>query len=233
VTLLLDELDSLGLKDGGIYEPVETILINNLLKPDHVAIDIGAHIGYFTIMMAKLCKQVIAFEAEPRNAAILEQNIKSNNLTNVIRQCVAVGDHYGWIQLYLCNDNSGMHRIYPSVLCTDISISVPIIPLDSTYHKIDFIKMDIEGSELGALKGMEALLKINHPKMIMEFYPLAIEEYGASPREVYDFLKGLDYDIKLIPKISIPITFEELDKETRDTNSGRNILCIRNGQGLF
>ena len=233
MTLLLDELDSLGLKDGGIYEPVETILINNLLKPDDVALDIGAHIGYFTIMMAKLCKKVIAFEPDKVNFSILKENIKANNLENVLAQNVVVGHRYGWAYLYFCNHNSGMHRIYHSILCTDNWVTVPMVPLDSIHHKIDFIKMDIEGSEFGALRGMQSLLKTYHPKMIIEFYPLAIEEYGADPKEVYDFLKGLDYDIKLIPKISIPISYEELDKETRDTNSGRNILCIRNEQKLF
>ncbi len=230
--MYLDDQDSLGLKKNGIYEPIETMLIPYLINKDSVCLDVGAHTGYFTILMAKLCKAVFAFEADQTNFKILKENIELNNLENVLAQNVAVGDHYGWIPLYLCNDNSGMHRIYPSKHCTDVKMSVPMVALDSTYHKIDFIKMDIEGSELGALKGMQYLLKINHPKMIIEFHPPSIEEYGALPKDEYDFLKGLDYSIRLIPRISIPISFEELDIETRK-EPARNILCIKEGEKLF
>ena len=69
--------------------------------------------------MAKLCNRVIAFEADVTNFSILKQNIIANSLDNVLAQAVAVGDHYGWTDLYLCNDNSGMHRIYPSKYCTE------------------------------------------------------------------------------------------------------------------
>jgi len=65
----------------------------------------------------------------------------------------------------------------------------------------------------------------------MEFHPPSIEEYGASPEEEYNFLKALGYSIRLIPKISIPISFEELDKETRK-ESGRNLLCLPPGRSL-
>ncbi len=231
--MFLDDKDSLDLTTNKIYEPIETILVQNLLKPTDIALDIGAHIGYFTLLMAKYCEKVIAFEADATNFSILKQNIIAHGLDNVLAQNIVVGDHYGWTYLYLCNDNSGMHRIYASKLCTDVRISIPMVPLDSTYHKIDFIKLDIEGAELGALEGMQSLLKRNHPKMIIEFHPPTIEEYGADPKDEYDFLKGLGYSIRLIPKISIPISFEELDIETRKAPSGRNMLCLREGQTLF
>jgi len=231
--MFLDDKDSLNLKKNKIYEPIETMLIPSLINKDSLCIDVGAHIGYFTLLMAKYCKRVISFEADFVNFSVLKQNIKSNNLENVLAQCAAVGEYYGNTPLYLCNDNSGMHRIYPSELCTNIHVTVPIVPLDSTCHKIDFIKMDIEGAEYGALIGMLYLLEHSHPIMIMEFHPPSIEEYGASPKDEYDFLKGLGYSIRLIPKISIPISFEELDKETRKEPSGRNVLCIKEGLNLF
>ena len=165
--MYLDKHDSLHLKENRVYEPAETELIKKILKPDWTCLDIGAHIGYFTLLMAQQCKEVIAFEAEPRNAATLVMNIKLNKLENVKSHCLIVGDHHGWSNLYLCDKDTGMHRVYPSKWCTDITISIPIVALDSTYSKIDFIKMDIEGSEMSALKGMQPLLEINHPILLL------------------------------------------------------------------
>ena len=68
--------------------------------------------------------------------------------------------------------------------------------------------------------------------MIIEFHPPTIEEYGASPKDEYEFLKALGYSIRLIPKITIPISFEDLDTETRK-EPARNILCIKEGEKLF
>ena len=80
--------------------------------------------------------------------------------------------------------------------------------------------MDIEGAELGALKGMKKLLEKNGPSIIMEFHSPSIEEYGAKPRAISDFMKGLGYDIK-IPRNSLP--FEELEKIAIE-NIGINLL---------
>ena len=88
--------------------------------------------------------------------------------------------------------------------------------------KADFIKMDIEGAELGALKGMTQLLKKCDITLIMEFLPSSIEEYGTKPRNIYDFLTALGYDMKLSLKDSI--SFEQLEKIAIE-KTGTNIIC--------
>jgi FkbM family methyltransferase len=228
--MLLDEYDSLDLTNAA-YEPIEIALTKFFLKSDDVALDIGAHIGYFTMLMTKLCKWVYSFEPDPKNFGLLVKN--TCEMDNVFHYNKAVSNEDGQVILYHFDSNSGMHRIYKSKWIGHPLI-VNTVKLDNLFmdKHIDFIKMDIEGSEYGALKGMKSLLENCHPKMIMEFHPPSIEEYGASPEEEYHFLKTLGYSIRLIPKISIPISFEELDKETRK-ESGRNILCIKNGQSLF
>jgi len=180
--------------------------------------------------MAKLCKKVIAFEPEPTNYKLLKKNVKNLNVELIKGAVCATEDDQ---RLWLCGSNSGMHRLYDSSWSTEDSIMVPGYCIDKWfyYEKIDFVKMDIEGSELGALKGMKELLERCHPIMIMEFHPPSIEEYGASPEEEYHFLKTLGYNIRLIPKISITISYEELDKETRK-ESGRNLLCLPPGRSL-
>lgn len=231
--MILDKQDSLGLSTNKVYEPVETALIKFLLKPTDVALDIGAHIGYFTLLMAQRCKFVYAFEAEPYNYMVLRRNLLTNKLYQKVTVFnAAVTNQKGSIPFFLCYENSGMHRVYPSKWCMEKPMTIESVRLDDfTDTKFDFIKMDIEGSELGALKGMQNLLTNSKPIMIMEFHPPSIEEYGASPEEEYHFLKTLGYSIRLIPKISIPISFEELDKETRK-EAGRNLLCLPQGRSL-
>jgi len=180
---------------------------------------------------------VYAYEPEPYNYALLEKN--TTDLNNVYIYDYAVTnyssqDYDDTIPLYRCNTNSGMHRIYTSKHCDDIAIQIKSARLDDIRSILEpnFIKMDIEGSEMAALKGMKRTLEQNHPTMIMEFHPPSIEEYGASPEEEYHFLKTLGYSIRLIHKISIPISFTELEKETRK-ESGRNVLCVPEGKKLF
>jgi len=212
-------------------EPAETELVKKLVTGNMICLDIGANEGYFTTLMAKQCKYVYSFEAEPRNYAILSANCHEQKLDNVTARSVIVSDNDGWGKLYLCigdyNGADGMHRIYPSKWCSDIAISVPSITIDKYLEcaAIDFIKMDIEGSELGALKGMQRMLEKDRPLLLMEFHPPSIEEYGSDPRDVYDFMINLNYDIRLGPHWNTPISFENLMKETMKEPSGRNVFC--------
>ena len=221
-----------GLHDG-FCEPEETKFIKNIVQPDWTCMDIGANIGYFTILMAKRCVFVYSFEPEPTNFMLLENNIELNGLTGKVGPIdVAVTEetdvYDGEQKLYLSNDDPGMHRVYKSKWCDPNPIEVESIKIDDMGYevmKINLIKMDIEGAEYGALKGMVELLKRDKPLIIMEFHPLSIIEYGVDPRKVYDFIKKLGYTIRLIPNITQPLTYEELYVLTSDPSGGRNILC--------
>jgi FkbM family methyltransferase len=227
--MYLDEHDSLSLAKQGYYERQETDLIKQLLKPEMIALDIGAHIGYFTLLMAKSCKRVYTFEPNDDNFKTLCENIKLNFMTNIYPFHFAIGEKRELVKLYLCDYNSGMHRSYPSNYCTNNHQLTAIENIDffDFSKEIDFIKMDIEGSEFGALKGMERLLDAHHPTILMEFCPKYIREYGADPEEEYHFLKTLGYDVRLLPDKDTPISYEKLERETNKEPTGRNILCIK------
>lgn len=226
--MYIDEKDSLELAKNGIYDPQETELIKKLVTSEHVVLDIGANIGYFTLLMAKQTKAVFAFEPDPDNFMILEKNIKLNKAKNVELFNMAVGEFNGFVDLHRCDFNNGMHRVYESKWCKDQTIEVPIVKIDSLIDHADFVKMDIEGSEFGALKGMERIIKESRPTLLLEFHPPGIKEYGANPREMYNFIRDLRYEITLtgihgyqdIPDISC----DQLVIET-DNYAGRNILC--------
>lgn len=211
-----------------MYEPDETELVKKLVTKDMVCLDIGANVGYYTVLLSSLAEYVYAFEAEPRNAARLAANTK--DLHNVDTRCVIVSDKDDWGNLYLCNvegnGTNGMHRTYPSKWCSDVSISIPSIRIDSLITIAGFIKMDIEGAELDALHGMYKLLERFHPIILMEFHPPSIKEKHDNPEQIYHLLKTLGYTIYLIPDTDKPISYQDLYNETMKEPSGRNILCI-------
>jgi hypothetical protein len=84
--------------------------------------------------------------------------------------------------------------------------------------------MDVEGAELGALKGMKDLFNNNDITLLMEFHPPSIEEYGSQPIAIYDLLKNLGYNIE-VPSRG-PVSFDELEKIAIE-NVGTNIICTR------
>lgn len=226
--MYVDDRDSLNLTKTGIYEPQETALIKKLIRPGYVVLDIGANIGYFTLLMAKQAKQVHAFEPEPRNFQTLQKNIELNKLSNVKLYNAGVAETIQRTTLHLCDTNRGMHRIYPSQWCNEGTTEIQLVKIDDLIENADFIKMDIEGAELGALKGMKKLLGMGDPTVMMEFHPPSIIEYGAKPRDVYDFMLEIGYDIK-IPSMG-EVSFEELEK-TSIEKIGTNIICTKSHKG--
>ena len=220
--MYIDDKDSLQLAKNGIYNYEQTQFIKKLVKKKHIVLDIGAHIGYFTLIMAKQAKQVHAFEPEARNFQLLKMNLELNKQSNVKLHNVAVAETNGKTMLHLCEMNRGMHRIYPSHWCKGGTREVQTVRIDDIIQEADFIKMDIEGAELGALKGMTKLLKKCDITIIMEFLPSSIEEYGVKPRNIHDLLTSLGYDFKLSLKDSI--SFEQVEKIARE-RTGTNIIC--------
>jgi len=221
---LRDDKDLFGYHLNHYYEPEETKLIKQLVKPDWVCMDIGANIGYFTLLMGKQCKYVYAFEPEPSNFEMLKQNITLSDIDATLYK-EAVGDKNGTMPLYLCTSNNGMHRLYKSKWCNESTDTyVYCTQLDEyKFPKINLIKMDIEGAEFGALQGMVELLIKDHPTIIMEFHPMSIKEYGADPRKIWEFLIKLNYTISIIP--GNEVEYEQLCSLTSDQSGGRNILC--------
>ena len=236
--MYVDDKDSLELKKKGVYDLDETNFIKYIIQPDWNCIDIGANIGYFTLIMARKGRSVFAFEADSYNYKLLFSNLEINNICNVAAFPNAVGDVDGDIKLYECESNRGMHRTYKSHWCQGKVTKVRSLVLDhidnffSTTNPIHFVKMDIEGSELGALKGMRKLLLSNKPILLIEFHPPSILEYGVDPKEEYDFLtKDLGYDITLLSSSFIPdsvnqykISYNDLIKQTYNSPA-RNILA--------
>ena len=195
--LRIDEMDSLGLGGGALFEPEVLAALRQWVRPGMTVVDIGANIGYFTVHLSRLVGAhgvVHAFEPEPVNFSILTENVDMNGLTNVRLHRAAVGKERGDASLHTSDFNGGMHRLYASVCCSGPSVNVPVLRLDDLLvgAKVDLIKIDIEGYEESALRGAENCLRENaNLKIISEYCPASMLEAGGKPREFIDYLRGL------------------------------------------
>lgn len=244
--MYLDPNDSLGLSVVPIYDYIETEFVKKQVKNGDIVFDIGANIGYFTLIFAKLVGnkgKVYAFEAEPQNFELLKKNVEINGYQNVILENVAVSKKNGKTELFLSEKNSGMHRIYSSHFCSDKSIQVNMIKLDDYLNnikfndKISFIKMDVEGSEFGVLEGMEKTLKENEKlTIILEFVPSCIKEYGAQPKDLLNFLRNYGFIFSFINEESQKIEPIEDTKDFLKKYDGKiiekkpkrtNLICTK------
>ena len=232
--MYLDPLDSLGLLVWGSYEKDVTQLIKTVLRPGDVAIDLGAHIGYYTLLFASLVGErgkVFAFEPEPSNFELLTRNIRLNGYGNITAERLAVSGLDGKIRLYLMDRTGLGHSVHthgPKKPFIEVRSARLDNYLGAAGKRIDFIKMDIEGGEYAALRGMESLLLRNqNVKIVTEFYPAKLNQGISSAEEYLATLRRhefLIYDLKR--KSDEPARIEDLVSRYRE-NEATDILCSR------
>ncbi len=234
----LDEKDTLELATREIYEPLETEIFKQEIKPGQTVLDIGANIGYYTLIAAKLVGpggRVYAFEPDPANFQLLKKNVEQNGYENVTLVNRAVADRNGSAKLYLNETNKGDHRIYDSKDGRP-SITIQMIRLDEFFKKIDkkvhFIKMDIQGAEAAALNGMKGLIRRNRPlKLVSEFSPGSLKLFKQDPWKYLQTLQKLGFKLSEISeseKSIKPFRLSALKRRlTDDSNDYTNLFCLK------
>jgi FkbM family methyltransferase len=239
-----DKVVSPTLLHNGCFEPLETELVMRVVRPGDVVLDLGANIGYYTLLFARLVGErgkVIAFEPDPNNFKLLHKNVCANGYQNVILLNKAVADTQGTVQLFLSEDNKGDHRLYDSG-DNRSSIFVETITIDEAISnitdRVDLIKMDIQGSEPRPLRGMCQTLA-NNPdvQLISEFWPISFDRTGHKALEYLDELRRLGFDLWNIDEHNRtvqPITNEAL---INGYGPGKpfaftNLYCIRGGRNV-
>ncbi len=224
----------------GVWEKIETDYILKEIQEGDVVLDIGANIGYYTLILAKLVGnsgKVFAFEPEPNNFNLLKKNVKKNRYQNVILENMALSNSNGKIKLYLAKQNRGEHRIYRSKAVSNDFVEVNMMTLDEYFknvpliEKIAFIKMDVEGSEWGVLQGMRSLLeKKSKLKILLEFDPDQIMDFGTNPKDIINFLHDecfkfsyVDEKEKQIKNIDFNFLLQKCDNGLKPIN----LICIK------
>lgn len=200
--IITDELDSLGLRaNNGIFEPNETQLCQKLIRSGDRVLDIGANIGYYTLLFCDLVSlegHVWAFEPDAQNFHYLQHNLTNPLVKGVVSlYSVALGESLGKARLYHAIQNTGMHRLYASACCSNEYYEVSVITGDSlALAPVNFIKIDIEGYEPYALQGLTETIK-NSPeiKILCEFSPLSIWEAGFHPVLFLEHMQKLGFHL--------------------------------------
>ena len=236
--MILDSNDSLEISINKVYEKFETDFINREIKKGEVVLDIGANIGYYTLIFARLVGEkgkVFAFEPDPNNFQILKKNVELNGYKNVILINKAVANKSGKLKFYLSEVNMGDHRIYDSYDGRK-NIEVKCIKIDEYFQdykgKIDFVKMDIQGSETGAILGMAKLLgKNNKIRIISEFWPVGLKKCGVEPIQYIKLLQKNGFslmELNDVKKTIKPIDVDKLLKTyTVEKENFTNLFCVR------
>jgi FkbM family methyltransferase len=173
-----------------------TALMKKILKPGMTIVDVGANIGYFTLLAAKIVEHghVYAFEPEQTNFELLTKSVSANDLRNVDMYQKALCDKEGQIKLYLSDPAQPQSH---SITFQDgkMSINVASTSLDSFWKslgrpKIDFLKIHVGGAEATVLMGATEVLQEAKPTIVTMFVP----DNQANERILWDRLLSL-YDL--------------------------------------
>lgn len=160
------------------WEPLETQLFIRLLSERPRVLDIGANVGWFTSIGAKLAGpegRFYAFEPHPDNFAALINNVSAHRLFNVVPLRIALGKKDGEGQLFLSEENPGDHRSHP--VQDRRAIPIQIARLDTVLTATDFIpdliKIDVQGAESAVFEGARNVLKMAGTRCakLIEFWP--------------------------------------------------------------
>jgi FkbM family methyltransferase len=234
--MFVDAQDASGLFRTGVYEPAETQLIEREIQRGDVVVDIGANIGYHTLIFARLVGdtgRVYAFEPDPANFALLKRNVELNAYGNVTLVQKAVSHASERAKLYLHEWNS-MHSI-AEFEGDHGSVEVEAVRLDDYFQgegSVDFVKMDLEGGEGRAIQGMLSTLRKNEGiRVLTEFYPFGLKRFGMEREDFLKSLLTLGFDVFCIDEQGRPYAADIgglLERYTpQDEWAHPNLFCVR------
>lgn len=167
-------------------------------KNRSTVIDIGAHVGAFTLSADILDVKFVSFEPDPINFGILQRNVVLNSLTDVVLMPFAVGDFNGESLMHTNPNQRGLNTLGNNIKRfsphTSEDLRVNVVRLDSlNFHNLIAMKIDVEGGELEVLKGALGTLKVHRPMIFLEWDKRNMEQFNYSPREIVRVLRRSNY----------------------------------------
>jgi FkbM family methyltransferase len=161
--------------------------------------EVGAHIGTTTLVASDFFNHVYAFEPASRNFALLGHNIKLNDAKNITAVQMAVSEHPGEENLYLCGDDKAVcHSLSSGVARTGTSERVMVTTLDKHLTHVKdctMLLVDAEGHDMKVLRGGRTFIERNHPLIVIEFAPQFWLTCGSNSCDLVAFAESLGYRI--------------------------------------
>jgi FkbM family methyltransferase len=206
------------LKGGYCYEPeVATVMLHGLRRGD-ACIDVGANVGFFTLMMSGLVGDeghVLAFEPGTNNLPKLKHNLDHNRITNVKLIEQPAWHKNARIKFWLDADSSGSNAVWdPGRFFSNVksrqhpeNFEVDAVRADDLVDRpIRMIKIDTEGAEQRILEGLEDTLRRYHPPYVLvELNPFGLAELGCSTESMREYMRQFSYDLFFLdPEGKIP-----------------------------
>ncbi|MEN7343264.1 MAG: FkbM family methyltransferase [Pseudomonadota bacterium] len=216
----------------GRHDPAMTDFVKANFSPEDgdLLIDIGANIGWFTVLFSQLCAgkdaKVLSFEPDPENYALLAGNVAANQVGDkVIAKSLALADHEDGATLHLFGtSNRGRHSLLP--IHEGETVDIATAQLDRVIASSDvlsgrrplLIKIDIEGFELIALRGASETLARCHT-VIMEYSPDFMRKGGLEPQALLDLMTDAGFDpFWLEAGEAKPVTLAELSAHDKQVD---------------
>lgn len=201
-----DQIISAKLRQERCWEAYETSLTLRHLHPGDVYVDVGANIGYYTLVAAQRVGphgKVIAYEPDKDNFALLQANVALNGLSQVQVFPCALSDKNAAGQLFLSDNNFGDHRLYDA---NDSRQAYPVQLAKGDEHvgqqtqHMDFLKIDTQGFEFFVVNGLRELISRNrsHLRIILEFCPYGIRHSGACGHDLVRLLEDMQMQYHII-----------------------------------
>jgi FkbM family methyltransferase len=228
----------IGRYETGVVESIlQTI---RRLAPGSVMMDIGANLGFYTVLAATALREqgagmVYSFEPNPPMFAELEKNVSLNDFTNVKLENIGIGDVNAEMPLFVKDYGPTVSslRDMKGTLTDQVNIHVTTLDEYASSHRIEnvgLLKVDVEGSELLVLRGALHLLARDRPTVVYEEFETAYQEFGYSIRDVREFLTALDYRLFAIPETNSRLHgLHELTVDDDDALGYQNVLAVPMG----
>jgi len=180
---------------GRSYDPKIAAVLSRHVKPGMTVVDIGAKIGYLTMLLASLVTPsclVVAVEPNPENIKLLEASRRVNGFDHVLIIQAAAGRRAALLGLHVSYSNGTTGELPSALVAMFEAHPVPCFALDTILphgRSIDLVKIDTEGAEFNALIGLSETIDRDHPMIVSEFSPGALP--GTSHCSGPDYLRYL------------------------------------------
>ncbi len=222
------------------YEPYTAELFKRAVKPGSRVLDIGAQFGYFSLLAAKQAAQggqVYAFEPAAANFKLLQRNIELNGYAHSIHPIQkAVAEKRKSVRFFLY-EGSDSHAMYPrpdARVKQEVSVECVTIDEELGERAVDVIKMDIEGNEPYALRGMEKTIsKSANLTLFAEFAPWFLELAGFNPEDYLKQIESMGFVVRIIDEESrslVPFSADLLARLKRSHNGYANLHCLKHAR---
>lgn len=236
-----DKVITPALVNYGVWEPLETAVLRRQLHEGDTFIDVGANVGYYTLIASRLVGptgRVVAFEPDPTNCGLLRRSVEANGLKNVIVEQKALSNQPGTLKLYLEEDNKGGHKVFAFGGQRPF-VEVEAVRLDdylkNDRRRIGLIKIDTEGAEGAILQGMhETLRQHQDVKLLVEFFPMLLHTFGSDAAKMLGDLESMEFELRDVNERNFqmtPVTAKDLlARHKPDQLSYTNLLLERSPQ---